>query len=267
MSTSGPAIFDDDLACDVRDGYRRLLEDGVSDDEATRQTIDGWTDLASDEEPTLWLALAATQSPLGRLDEHVRLRALAVIDSAHDVARWQELGAGPGAARAAALAALREQLTGPQPKRRPVRRPWRYVTDLEPGTALAWTASTGMVAVLRVVQVQQDLFTGARQPVLERLAWTGDDVPPADVLVQLGAAAADVPRPAGGAGLHTPGVYVPFKLKMRDPDWADLGFTVCGQVPARPGDDGDWSMRAAYLFWNGLPIHLELALVGTPPEQ
>ncbi|GAB4079441.1 hypothetical protein GCU67_03360 [Modestobacter muralis] len=268
MSTSGPGIFDDDLACDVRDHYRRSLEDRVPDAEATRRIVEGVEDLLPDEEPVLWLALGATQSRFGRLDDDVRRRALDVIDSGHDVARWAELRPELGAARGAALAALREQLTGPQPPRRAVRRPWREITDLEPGTALAWRASNGVIAVLRVVQVWEDEFTQARHPVLERLAWAGHVVPSADVVAQLPAAGDDGRwRPEGGAGpYHRPGVYLPVRLRKRDPDRHDSGFTVCGHVPARPGDDADWSLGASGVHWGGLSYLLELAAAAELPE-
>lgn len=119
------------------EGYRQLLQDRVPDDEATRNTIAAWPDLEPDEVPVLWLALAAAQSRLGRLEPEIRDRALAVIDSDEELSRWQRHGTAGLAARAAALAELRAQLTGPQPPRRAVRRPYRYVTDLQPGTVLA----------------------------------------------------------------------------------------------------------------------------------
>ena len=81
MSSTGPAIFDDDLACDVRDSYRKLLEERVADDEATRRSIEDWAEFGFDEESVFWLALAAAQSQLGRLHQNVRQRALEVIDS------------------------------------------------------------------------------------------------------------------------------------------------------------------------------------------
>ena len=236
MSASGPGIFDDDLAWDVRTGYRHLLEDRVPDDEATRRTIAEWAGLGPDEEPVFWLALAAAQSALGRLDPEVRDRALAVIDSYAGPSRWAE---------------LRTRLTGPQPPRRVVRRPYRYVTDLQPGAVLAWRASTGAVVLLRVVQVRDERDMAA--PILEQLAWSGSDVPTEGVLARL---------------LRTAGaVYGPVKLKRRDPDWADVGLTICGTTPPRPGDDGDFLVGTSFLQWAGLPLHLEHAATGRWPEQ
>lgn len=268
MSSTGPAIFDDDLACDVRDSYRKLLEERVADDEATRRSIEDWAELGPDEESVFWLALAAAQSQLGRLDQNVRQRALEVIDSGQDLVRWRTAGPGLAADRAAVLDELREQLVGPQPPRKMVRRPWREVTDLEAGVVLAWTASDGTVALLRVVQRLEDGFDHTVLPVLERLAWSGPEVPSADVLAQLPASSdAEAQRRAVIEGKRVPGIFVPLRSKRRDPDWAEVGFTVCGQIPARPGDEGDWLPRASYMYWDALPHFLDLEIVQPPGNQ
>lgn len=262
MGASDSSIFDDDLAWDVREVYRRLLQDRVPDDEATRRAIAAWPDLGPDEVPVFWLALAAAQSRLGRLEPEVRDRALAVIDSGEDLALWQRHGPEVVAGRASVLAVLRAQLTGPQGPRRAVRRPYRYVTDLQPGDVLVWRASTGVVVPLRVMQVSDEREMSA--PFLEQLAWDGPDVPAPDVLAGLPRAA----RPARTEDGHQPEpVYAPFKHRRRDPDWSDVGFTVCGSIPPRPGDDGDLVPGTSFLQWVGLPFHLEHAVTGRWPED
>ena len=40
MAVWGAALFSDDEALDVRDHYRELLEDGVEDSAASRQTLE-----------------------------------------------------------------------------------------------------------------------------------------------------------------------------------------------------------------------------------
>ncbi|MGY1812861.1 hypothetical protein [Blastococcus sp. SYSU D00820] len=255
MSLGGPEVFDDDLADDVRIGYRRLLEDRTPDDEATRRTIAEWQGLDADEEPVLWLALAAAQFQVGRLDDAVRARALEVIDSGRDLRRWEPLGARALAERTAVLARLRNQLTGRQPAPKRIRKPWLYVTDLEPGTVLAWTASSGAVVLLRVVQVLVE-ERGVLRPILEELAWDGDHVPPADAMAEL---PGRPPYPSHDAsGRFRPGPrYGPFTLRERDPDWSDVGFRVVGRLPVRPGDDGDFRIGTARLQWESLPLLLE----------
>ena len=240
----------------------------LRDDEATRRSIDRWTGLEPDEKPVFWLALAAAQSRLGRLDENVRRRALAVIDSGADLVRWRSAGPEVAADRSAVLDDLREELAGPQRSRKTVRRPWREVTDLDAGMVLAWTASNETVALLRVVQRLQDDFDHSVHPVLERLSWTRREVPSADVLARLPAASDfETRRRAVIEGRSAPGIFIPFKLERRHPGWADLAFTVCDRIPSRPGDEADWLPHASFVQWDALPDFLDGEVVGPPGRQ
>lgn len=123
MGTSGAALFADDSACDVRDEFIERLRAGQDAAEATRAIVQCHGELLADvdEGPVFWLALAATQWKYGCLVDEVRARAIEVIDSGADLARWTGAAA---ARRRTVLDGLREQLHSPQPKyRRPRRRP------------------------------------------------------------------------------------------------------------------------------------------------
>src|SRR5215469_11588756 len=95
MGAWGPALFSDDLACAVRGDYRALIEDGVDDDVAMRMILTSYADVLDDpdEGPVVWLALAATQSKIGRLDPAVARKALAIISADEGMSRWHEQGA------------------------------------------------------------------------------------------------------------------------------------------------------------------------------
>jgi hypothetical protein len=125
MGAWGPALFSDDIACDVRDEYRALIEDGLRDDDATRQVLQSHADVLDDPDdgPVVWLALAVCQSRIGRLDPAVAERALQVISSGEGMSRWREQCPATEAKRTAALARARGQITGPQPPRRRLRPP------------------------------------------------------------------------------------------------------------------------------------------------
>src|SRR5579863_1287880 len=106
MGAWGPALFSDDTACDIRDEYRELIADGLDDAEATRRILESNADAMEDEDEAtvIWLALAVTQSKLGRLDPAVAGRALQIIDDGADVGRWaEEEGPKKAAQRQAAL--------------------------------------------------------------------------------------------------------------------------------------------------------------------
>ena len=125
MGTWGKDLFADDLACDVRDHYRQLLEDGVEDGAATRLTHEKFRAYLEEPEGIALVALAVTQSKIGRLEPDIRDRALAIIDAGADLEVWESENPKLLAKRRAVLDKARAQLTGPQPARRRLRPPKR----------------------------------------------------------------------------------------------------------------------------------------------
>ena len=227
MGVWGPAIFSDDTASDIRSEYRDLLEDQVPDEEATQRILHSYKDLDDDEVHVLWLALAAAQQQAVRLEDRVRDEALRIIDTGEGLEYWaEEADDGDGAdlkKRKAALQALRTKLTGPQPSRKKIRRPYRPTTDLVPGDLLSYTPEQGPTLVFRVIGVESNRHFEA--PVMQRLDWTEHTTPTFDQAVALpdhpGA-----PRPDGsvddwcicaGSG------------RKKDPDWQGIGMQHLGR--------------------------------------
>jgi hypothetical protein len=246
MGAWGPAVFSEDTACDIRSEYRELLEDQVPDDEATRRVVAAYGRLGDDEEHVLWIALAAAQSRLGRLEDEVRDRALAVIDEGRGLELWEEAGASALAKRKQALAALRDQLVGPQPARKPVRRPYRHVTDLEPGVVLSCPLEAGDLALVVVRTIHEHRVNVA--PVLSPLRWRGTQVP--DDLRPLEVLSTQM-HPLGDTQLLQVA-----RFRRKDPDWYDVGLE---QVGTRPDLRGE--VRAsAHTMWRHLPYLLEQRL-------
>jgi hypothetical protein len=174
----GPAFFSDDIAMDVRDKYRGFLEDELDDQEATRRTLDRFSASFDDpdEGPVAWLALAVTQSKLGRLDPTVADRALQIIATDEGMARWQEQGPAMVGRRRAALDRARIQLTGPQPPRRKLRLP---KTPLRPGDVLARPVSDDRYLLLRVARIKRGV------PVMVMLDFAGQQIPAASSTIDL----------------------------------------------------------------------------------
>ncbi|WP_090851392.1 DUF4259 domain-containing protein [Nocardioides lianchengensis] len=241
MGAWGPAIFSDDTACDIRDAYRQQLEDQVPDREATQRTIDAYAHLADDEKHVLWLALAAVQSQLGRLDEEVKAEAIQVIDSGVGLELWAEAGASSLAKRKAALTKLRETLSGPQPARKTVKRPWRDDTELRAGDVLSFE-SRDSLRLLRVLRVDDDRVGAA--PILALLDWDGSRVPSDRKLRRLKI------RMQDHVGPMRPDTHRVARHRKKDPDWTSLGFTLVAHQEPRPEDSGAaaWS----YTDWTGL---------------
>jgi hypothetical protein len=246
MGAWGPAVFSDDTACDIRAEYRELLEDQVPDEEATRRVVAAYAGLGDDEEHLLWIALAAAQSRLGRLEDDVRDRALAVIDRGQGLELWEEAGATMLAKRTKVLAALRAQLVGPQPTRKAVRRPYRHVTDLEPGVVLSCPLAAGDLALVVVRTVHESRVNVA--PVVSPFGWRGAQVP------------SDLSR-LEILSTHTPvqgdiELLQVARYRKKDPDWSDVGLA---QVGSRPDLRAEvWS--SAHTMWRYLPDLLERRL-------
>jgi hypothetical protein len=155
MTADGPALFSDDTAVEVRDAYREALEHGATDEEAEQLILREFADsLADDDEAfVVWLALAYTQSRLGRLSDAVHAQALSRLDAGGDLHLWEEVGPRSVRQRAAHLAKIRTQLVGPQPSRKRIRQPTRKVTDLVPGNVLGYQAPSGRFYLMRVAEM------------------------------------------------------------------------------------------------------------------
>jgi hypothetical protein len=230
MGTWGTGIFSDDIACDVRDHYRELLEGGAEDDEATRLTVEKYRAYLDEPDGVALLALAVTQSRLGRLDTAIRDQALAALDRGGDLNVWAEENPKQLPRRRAALDKAHAQLTGPQPSRRRVRPPKRELAHLTAGDVLALTLARRL-ALLRVVRVRQHRL--GESPVLEELDYEGAEVPPHETLNRLDPKTEDTIAWAdfisGDTRLHA------FVSSDRI-DWEAAGFRKAGSISIRPGD-------------------------------
>ncbi|GAA1790859.1 hypothetical protein GCM10009795_040620 [Nocardioides hankookensis] len=238
MSAWDAAVFDDDLAADVRDEYRDLLEQRVPDAEATKRVVDAFGAVTDDEDrATFWLALAAAQHIVGRLDDAVKAHALQIIDDGVGMELWESVGGADLARRQKMLGRLRAQLTGPQPAPKRVRRPRQVTTDLVAGDILSLTSDSGAVALFRVLRVE-DQRDGQR-PIVALLDWQGgaatsETVQGLPIRTNEGVFlyADDDPTPHPPA----PAVFAPIEDQGRL-GWRDAGFVHVARVAPSPGDD------------------------------
>lgn len=146
MGTWGYGLFSDDTASDIRGLYRDYLLAGLSGPEATDRLLREFADDAADDDnagAVFWLALAVTQWDLGRLEDRVKDRALAIIAAKQGLDFW-ESEAGPAAAkrRAAVYAKVEAKLSAPQRKPVTVRPP--PPRKYAPGTVLEIAAAKGL---------------------------------------------------------------------------------------------------------------------------
>lgn len=231
MGTWGPGLWQDDTAADIRGAYREALEDGLTDEDARNKVLNDFSADLADEEyaGVVWLALAGVQHSLGRLDADVRDQALRVIDGGSDLLRWQ--GSKELAKRRAVLAKLRDDLVGPQPARKKVRRPPRRVTTLVPGEVVAYRARSGRYYLLAVQAIHENRY--GSYPCVRLLNYEEEFPPDATVVVRL----AD--RPMGDMAQGSTPAQPWWKvdgvvMHKRGQDYADFGFTPAGRRPPLP---------------------------------
>lgn len=184
MGAWGTGIFQDDTACDLRDDYKDYLGDGLTAADARARILEDYkSSLADPDQSTVaWLALAAVQWQLGRLDPDTLQHALTIIDNGSNLTRWN-VNAKDRARRKAVLEKLRAQLASPQPPEKKIRKrvlsecPWKI------GDLFSYRLLSGKVIIFRVIGLHTD--KGGTYPVCEMLDWLGDEVPSLDVLRSL----------------------------------------------------------------------------------
>jgi hypothetical protein len=233
MGTWGTGLFSSDMARDIRDFYRELVEDGVEDADAHRLTVERFrSDLDDPEEGTvLLIALAVTQSTIGRLDPAIRDRALAAIDRGADLATWAQENPKLLSKRREVLDKARAQLTGAQPARKRLRPPPRPSCGLTAGDVLALSLPKG-IALLRVVRVKA--HRRGETPYLERLDFTGSEVPSATQIEQLEATGkSPVDMIHASSGEIRFAAFTAFD-KI---GWQEAGFVKAATIAPRPADE------------------------------
>ena len=233
MGTWGTGLFSSDMARDIRDFYREQIEVGIEDTEATRLTVEKFRSYLDDpdEGPVLLIALAVTQSKIGRLDPDLRGRALAAIASGGDLATWEQENPKLLPKRREVLDKARAQLTGVQPGPKRLRPPPRPSCGLIAGDILALSLPNG-IALLRVVRVKP--HRRGETPYLERLDFDGSEVPSAQELERLEATGKD---PVNMIHASSGNIRFTAFTAFDKIGWKEAGFVKAATIAVRPGDD------------------------------
>jgi len=184
MGAWGTGLFSDDTAGDVRDSYREHLGNGLSGPEASARVLSEFKSSLVDPEQAgiIWLALAASQWNVGRLEQETLKQALEVIDSGSDLTRWS-VHPNDRQKRQQVLEKLRDQLQSPQPPQKKVPKLHKETCDWEPGSLLAYRLLSGKLVVVRVVSLHKD--KGGTSPNCELIDWVGTEIPSQDELFAL----------------------------------------------------------------------------------
>ena len=181
MGSWGTGLYDDDTACDARDGWVEKLRLGTPPEIATTELIAEWE--GAHNEPLFWLALADTQWKWGRLEPEVREHAERVIAAGGDLQIWSSSSAANQSARTKVFQRLAAQLRKPLPALRALHRRSDAV-DWQRGQLWAYRTLDGRYAVLRIAALDPACgLVGA--PVTELLDVVLDKLPPSRSLVDV----------------------------------------------------------------------------------
>ena len=146
MGAWGVKLYQDDVAVDTRDSYRDMLreQENCTDEELTAKFIEQNADYTDDTEdgPVFWMALADTQWKYGRLEEHVKQKALDAIHDGNDIERWMAESPKEGEKRRAELVKLEEKLLSPQLPRKKLPKPNKYICPWSVGDVYAYQFHT-----------------------------------------------------------------------------------------------------------------------------
>ena len=201
MGVWGVKIFQDDVACDVKDDYLNRLKVGYTNEEATKEVIERNEDFTSDydDREIFWMALAATQWKYGRLLPEVKKEALKCIQSGRNLERWED-DEKQYEKRKKVLEELEEQLNSPQPPEKRVGRMKLSTPQWDVGDVLLYQIKGekvkkhryyGKYALLRVVGIRRCNVGSLPREYSNKLDivalynWIGDEEPDIEVIKSL----------------------------------------------------------------------------------
>ena len=114
MGAWGYEIFEDDVACDVKDEFEELCESGLSPLESTLRLLSEYDYLLDekedDEYPIFYLVIASLQLQHSCLQEDVRNETLFIIENEIGLDVWKEAGLDEYEGRKKVLSRLKVQL-------------------------------------------------------------------------------------------------------------------------------------------------------------
>jgi Domain of unknown function (DUF4259) len=178
MGAWGPAIFHDDDAVDVRDGFKHYVADTQDIAAATDAAVlDNGASFETPQDHTaFWLGLALTQHRAGWLDPRVKAVALSVIDDGSDLAKWSD--PADAKKRARALTAARAILDSEARLPSPFPKPWpTQFADLKTGEVIGRELPNGRLAVMKVVGFYRTTKLKVRGPGVRLQHWLKTTMP------------------------------------------------------------------------------------------
>ncbi len=141
MGTWGVKIYQDDLALDIKDEYKYLLEKGKTNEEAIKEmleTFEGEIEDA-DEGAMFWIVFADVLWNYGRLTEEIKKKAIEEIESGRDLIKWkQEVSIKVYEQRKREIEKVKEKLNTQQPEEKRIPKHRLYKCEWKNGDVFAY---------------------------------------------------------------------------------------------------------------------------------
>ena len=188
MSVWGVKLYQDDVACDIKNKYLYSLKIGLDNDMITQNMID--TYLGSEDESIFWLVLSDIQWEYGRLTKEVKENALRVIENGIDLRKWEE-DSKLLEKRKQVLLELKEKLKSPQPPEKKFSKLESYLSPFKKGDLLLYQIKEEKFkehkwyhkfVLFRVIAVEEEYFDNISKdkfcnesPVISLYNFVGDE--------------------------------------------------------------------------------------------
>ena len=131
-----------------------------------------------------WVGIFFYTMEVRETQENVKQKALQIIESGADLARWEE-EPKLQKKREAVLNKLREQLHSPRPEAKKVPKRFIANTSLKAGDAVSYELVSGSYIILKVIEIIEE-WHGDRYPLFEICDWEGKEVPSKEQIDQFG---------------------------------------------------------------------------------
>ena len=179
MGAWGTGLYSDDTTCDVRDAYVENLRHGLSGIDSSNKVLNSYSDSLENEEVAclVYFALAETAWKYGRLEDDVKLKALALLAAGSDLHVWQQDSPSDVSARRKILRNLELKLNSPQPEAKVVKfvpqKPKKIRTDAPIGSIFLLDLPSGNKALMVLIGLLED--SKSIDPVFNVIRWRGSE--------------------------------------------------------------------------------------------
>jgi hypothetical protein len=179
MGAWGTGLYSDDTTCDVRDDYVENLRHGLSGIDSSNKVLNSYGDSLENEEVAclVYFALAETAWKYGRLEDEVKLKALALLAAGADLRVWQQDAPSDVSVRRKILRNLELKLNSPQPEAKAVKfvpqKPKKIRTDAPIGSLFLLDLPSGNKGLMVLIGFYED--SKSIDPVFNVIHWRGNE--------------------------------------------------------------------------------------------